>query len=351
MADYHKIHSKIWTDSWFYELDIYQQHLFIYLFSNGRANIAGIYELPLPVMAAEVKMTPEQIRCCFEVYEAAGKAYYKDGVVWVKNLRQYHETPSPQLQKGIRRELEAVKECALKQQYFAYYGEAAPAEPEAPEPVDELESAREDDSLSELPFDGTSDEIDGIDRVCIGSGDSPSLVLSKSSVVTARARSDPPPFVTAVTQRMQAIFDVCGLDPAVPAHRQAVEGAAAQLDSYSADEIRNRYERPRGPIRGWNWYLHDFRGRKGDQPTPRWVVENISKQVPVPVANGNGHDPWAVIERAWKEGNARVVSEDARVFETVERMGGWLRFKNASQRDVPFLKQEFLKVYNASIPA
>lgn len=68
-------------------------------------------------------------------------------------------------------------------------------------------------------------------------------------------------------------------------------------------------------------------------------------------AGGNGHDPWAVIERAWKEGNARVVSEDARVFETVERMGGWLRFKNASQRDVPFLKQEFLKVYNASIPA
>src|SRR5690554_458210 len=99
MADFYKIHSKIWTDSWFYELDIYQQHLFIYLFSNSRATIAGIYELPIAVMAAEIKMAPEQIRECFTVFEAAGKAFYQDGVVWVKNLRQYHETSSPQLQK------------------------------------------------------------------------------------------------------------------------------------------------------------------------------------------------------------------------------------------------------------
>lgn len=333
MADFYKIHSKIWTDSWFYELDIYQQHLFIYLFSNSRATIAGIYELPIAVMAAEIKMAPEQIRECFTVFEAAGKAFYQDGVVWVKNLRQYHETSSPQLQKKLQREIEIVKDCDLKRRYLAHYNS---------DPIGPKEE--EENGVVDLPFDG-------IDTISIPSGDGPSLVSSSIPSSKQRAREAEPPFVSAVTQRMQVIFDVCQLDPGVPAHRGQVEKAAAQLDNYSADEIRARFERPRGPVEGWNWYLHDFRGRKGEQPTPRWVIENISKQPPQPVGatpGGNGHDPWALIERAWKEGNGRIVLEDERVHAAVERMGGWLRFKEAAAREIPFLKRAFMEAYNAS---
>lgn len=112
----------------------------------------------------------------------------------------------------------------------------------------------------------------------------------REEVRQPRARaSTEGPFIPAITQRINAILEVCGLNGSVPAHKADAENAAVQLDSYSAAEILERFGRPSGPAPGWNWYLHDFRGQKGDQPKPRWVVENISKQPPRPIAaNGNG---------------------------------------------------------------
>lgn len=65
-------------------------------------------------------------------------------------------------------------------------------------------------------------------------------------------------------------------------------------------------------------------------------------------ANGAGQDAWNLIEKAWKVGDGRVVMTDERAYATVEAMGGWLKFKEARPRDVPFLKREFMEAYNAS---
>ena len=53
MADYRQIHTRIWKDSWFLALNPDQKLLFIYLFSNERASVAGVYELPLQVICFE----------------------------------------------------------------------------------------------------------------------------------------------------------------------------------------------------------------------------------------------------------------------------------------------------------
>ena len=42
---------------------------------------------------------------------------------------------------------------------------------------------------------------------------------------------------------------------------------------------------------GW-WYTHDWRGQKGEMPTPEQIVETIGRLAHTPVANGqNGHTP------------------------------------------------------------
>ena len=45
MANYRQIHTQIWRDNWFLDLEADEKLLLIYLFSNDNSNQAGIYEL------------------------------------------------------------------------------------------------------------------------------------------------------------------------------------------------------------------------------------------------------------------------------------------------------------------
>lgn len=107
----------------------------------------------------------------------------------------------------------------------------------------------------------------------------------------------PNPVTSAVepasTRRIRAILSVCQLDADVPAHQRKAENAAAQLARYEAAQIVQRYSRPQGGNGvgngvgngGWNWYVDDFRGQRGDLPTPGWIVDTISLGVSRPVTN------------------------------------------------------------------
>lgn len=365
MAEFHKIHSKIWTDSWFYDLNIYEQHLFIYLFSNSRATIAGIYELPMPVMAAEIKMTPEQIEAAFQTFEAAGKAYYDNGVVWVKNLRTYHETPSPQLQKGIQRELDNVKDCPLKRRYIAFYNEEEePEEPgrTEPEPDNNTEIEQDNDTLQDTPSDYPKE---GIDRVSIGYQYAPSLVLSSNkSKSTTRARgknrggvrAGPRNTPTPADMRVQAVLDVCGLDASVPTHVGQAEWAAAQLDNYTAEDIWDRFSKPQEGEQPahWNWFVDDFRGRRGEMPTPKWVVENISKVVyrqgtqPGQQADlSQGEGAYSRLLIAMKSNDYRSLPADIKhVLRAMKKQTRDLQ--NIPERELAFFRRDFIEAYNAA---
>jgi hypothetical protein len=84
-------------------------------------------------------------------------------------------------------------------------------------------------------------------------------------------------------RRIAAILEVCGLDRAVPDHLREAERGATQLAKYTGDYIRQRY----GPG-GW-WQTHDFRGRRGDQPTVDWLISTIAKSAPI-TTNGRHAD-------------------------------------------------------------
>ena len=122
MTSFRQIHTKIWKDDWFLELEPMNKLFFIYLFSNEQASISGIYELAMRVMSFESGLTMPEIKDAFELFQDARKAFYADGVVWVPNLRKYHETQSPKVQTKILKDLAAVKDCNLKGIYCDTYG-------------------------------------------------------------------------------------------------------------------------------------------------------------------------------------------------------------------------------------
>lgn len=120
MAEFRSIHTRIWTDQWFSDLGTEERLLFIYLFSNERASVCGMYELPLKYIAFETGISKERVCEILKSFETAGKVYYRDGYVWVVNLRKYNETSSDKVRVRIDKDLEAIPNNELKEMYYRY---------------------------------------------------------------------------------------------------------------------------------------------------------------------------------------------------------------------------------------
>lgn len=121
MAEYRQIHTRIWKDGWFIDLAPEEKLLFVYLFSNERASIAGIYELPLKIMCFESGLSEKITRAALAKFSKAGKVHYDDGRVWVVNLRRYNENTSPKVAARITKDLDDIPDCKLKQLYLEYH--------------------------------------------------------------------------------------------------------------------------------------------------------------------------------------------------------------------------------------
>jgi len=125
MANYRQIHVSIWKDEWFLELDADEKLLFIYLFSNELASLAGIYKIPLRVIAFETSLEASYIREKLDDFERAGKVIYRDGIVWVINMRKYNGG-SEKVEQRVQKDVDDIPDCWLKQVYLAYFNLGIP---------------------------------------------------------------------------------------------------------------------------------------------------------------------------------------------------------------------------------
>ena len=89
---------------------------------------------------------------------------------------------------------------------------------------------------------------------------------------------------TAADLRAQAIAQVCGLRLSVPRHRERCYNAAAQLNEFTPEYIIERYSSETG-----HWRMNDWRGRKGNMPTPEQCVDEITTVAHAPKLSSNGH--------------------------------------------------------------
>ena len=79
MASYRQIHTKIWKDGWFLDLPPEHKLLFIYLFSNERANLIGLYDLPWRVIEFETGLSCDSVAAGMAALEKAGRSTIRMG--------------------------------------------------------------------------------------------------------------------------------------------------------------------------------------------------------------------------------------------------------------------------------
>lgn len=84
------VSTEFWSDTWIEELEPQDKLLFLYLLTNDRTNMLGVYEVSIKKISFDTGLTIERVRKAFEGFERLGKARYTDeNYVIVKNYMKH----------------------------------------------------------------------------------------------------------------------------------------------------------------------------------------------------------------------------------------------------------------------
>ena len=123
MADYRTVKTAMWAqDEWFMDLPIDAKLLWLYLFTNAHASVAGIYKLPIRTICNETGIDQERVEGLLRVFAQKGKAKHSDGTVWVVKMREHQATTSPLVEKRIAKDVALLPDTPLKREYLKKYG-------------------------------------------------------------------------------------------------------------------------------------------------------------------------------------------------------------------------------------
>ena len=103
---YTPIHNRFWSDGWIRGLNALDRYLFLYLLTNGRARLTGIYELPLDLMASESGIDQRDLMVMLKRLEP--KIYYHDGWVIAVNYLKHHIAGGHKFGQGVKAQFEEI---------------------------------------------------------------------------------------------------------------------------------------------------------------------------------------------------------------------------------------------------
>lgn len=108
MSKQRYLDTKFWSDSYIEKLDPIEKLLFIYLMTNERTNLAGIYELPIKYMSVETGIERSMLENILSRFEKDNKIVLHDGWVRVVNAIKHQNLSNSKIQLGIEKILSEV---------------------------------------------------------------------------------------------------------------------------------------------------------------------------------------------------------------------------------------------------
>lgn len=101
------VNTTFWRDDYISSLDPSEKLLFLYLLTCPDTTIAGVYQIPIKIIAADTGFDKDMIVKILERFERDGKVLYRDGWIAIKNFLK-HQSENPSVRAGVERELESV---------------------------------------------------------------------------------------------------------------------------------------------------------------------------------------------------------------------------------------------------
>lgn len=94
------IDTHFWSDNWIDNLNRDERYFFLYLLTNDKTSIAGVYEIPLKMIAFETGFTKNEVIELFHKLKA--KVRYIDGWVVMRNGIKNQAYQNPKIKRGIQ---------------------------------------------------------------------------------------------------------------------------------------------------------------------------------------------------------------------------------------------------------
>jgi len=106
MNKHRSVSTHFWSDNYVIDLDPTEKLLFLYLLTNERTNMLGIYEIHIRRIAFDTGIDKEMVKKILDRFEEDGKASYIDGYVVLHNFTK-HQAYNTNMKKSA---LNAFKE-------------------------------------------------------------------------------------------------------------------------------------------------------------------------------------------------------------------------------------------------
>jgi hypothetical protein len=110
------IHTQFWEDSFISELDHKEKLTFLYLFTNSKIGLTGIYELPDKFILFDLCLNSEELQKMKKKFQQEDKIYFYKGYIAIKNAikhSDYSKGNENQI-KAFYRELEQLPDDIKK---------------------------------------------------------------------------------------------------------------------------------------------------------------------------------------------------------------------------------------------
>ena len=92
--------------------------LFIYLFSNERSSVCGMYELPFRTIVFETGIEKNRVSEILDKLQKDKKIIYSDDVMWVVNFKKYNNSGnSVKIKIRIIKDIEMTPDGEVKKMY------------------------------------------------------------------------------------------------------------------------------------------------------------------------------------------------------------------------------------------
>lgn len=102
MANNRQVSTNFWKDNYVVDLDPTEKLLFLYLLTNPKTNVAGIYEINLREVSFDTGYDIEMVKRIFNRFERDGKVQYENGYILLTNWVK-HQSMNPSVRAGIDR--------------------------------------------------------------------------------------------------------------------------------------------------------------------------------------------------------------------------------------------------------
>ena len=99
MSKLRSVSTGTWSDPWYEELEPHQKLIFLYLITNEKTNMLGIYEASVKKISFETGVKKDDITKCLDQFEIDGKIKYQNNFIILVNFLK-HQNFNTNMKKG-----------------------------------------------------------------------------------------------------------------------------------------------------------------------------------------------------------------------------------------------------------